>query len=70
VIPRHLPRLAVEAGSTALWWRYVGEDGAVIGLDRFGESAPAGELFKLFGLTPQAVAGRALSLLQETSSCP
>jgi len=70
VIPRHLPRLAVEAGSTGLWWKYVGEDGAVIGLDRFGESAPAGELFKLFGFTPQAVAERALSLLQETSSCP
>ena len=71
VIPRRLPRLAVEAGSTALWWRYVGEDGAVIGLDRFGESAPAGELFKLFGLTAQAVAERALSLLQETPTpCP
>ncbi|MDY0746955.1 transketolase [Paucibacter sp. R3-3] len=70
VIPRRLPRLAIEAGSTGLWWKHVGEDGAVIGLDRFGESAPAGELFKLFGFTPKAVAERALSLLQETSSCP
>ncbi len=63
VIPRHLPRLAIEAGSTGLWWKYVGEQGDVIGIDRFGESAPAGELFKLFGLTAEAVAARALALL-------
>jgi transketolase len=64
VIPRHLPRLAVEAGSTGLWWKFVGEDGDVVGLDRFGESAPAGELFKLFGITAQVVAARALSLVR------
>jgi transketolase len=63
VIPRHLPRVAVEAGSTGLWWKYVGEDGDVVGLDRFGESAPAGELFKLFGLTAEVVAERARRLL-------
>ena len=63
VIPRHLPRLAIEAGSTGLWWKFVGENGEVIGLDRFGESAPAGELFKLFGITAEAVATRALALL-------
>ena len=63
VIPRHLPRLAVEAGSTGLWWKYVGEDGDVVGIDRFGESAPAGELFPLFGLTAAAVAERARALL-------
>ncbi|CAM4034386.1 transketolase [Roseateles saccharophilus] len=63
VIPRHLPRLAVEAGSTGLWWKYVGESGDVIGIDRFGESAPAGELFKLFGITAEAVAERAHALL-------
>ena len=62
-IPRHLPRIAIEAGSTGLWWKFVGEDGDVIGLDRFGESAPAGELFKLFGLTSEAVAQRARALL-------
>jgi len=64
VIPRHLPRIAVEAGSTGLWWKFVGEDGDVVGMDRFGESAPAGELFKLFGITAQVVAARALSLVR------
>jgi len=63
VIPRHLPRLAIEAGSSGLWWKFVGEDGDVVGIDRFGESAPAGELFKLFGITAEAVAERARRLL-------
>jgi len=67
VIPRHLPRLAVEAGSSGLWWKFVGEHGDVIGLDRFGESAPAAELFKLFGFTAEAVAERARRLLASVS---
>ena len=44
-------RLAIEAGVTGGWWRYVGTRGGVVGLDRFGESAPAGELFEHFGFT-------------------
>ncbi|MBX9609981.1 MAG: transketolase [Gammaproteobacteria bacterium] len=44
-------RAAIEAGSTDFWYRYVGLDGIVIGLDRFGASAPAGALFEHFGLT-------------------
>ena len=44
-------RVAVEAGVTGFWLKYVGIDGAVVGIDRFGESAPAGELFKEFGFT-------------------
>jgi transketolase len=67
VIPRHLPRLAVEAGSTGLWWKYVGDAGGVIGLDRYGESAPAGALFKHFGITAEAVVARALQLLAPSS---
>ncbi len=63
VIPRHLPRVAVEAGSTGLWWKYVGENGDVVGLDRFGESAPAAVLFQHFGITPAAVAARARQLV-------
>jgi len=63
IIPRHLPRLAVEAGSTGLWWRHVGENGDVVGLDRFGESAPAGDLFRLFGITAEMVAVRATRLV-------
>ncbi len=55
VLPKGLPRVAVEAGVTDFWRKYVGLDGAVVGLDRYGESAPAGELFKFFGITAQAV---------------
>jgi len=53
VLPRGLPRVAVEAGVTDYWRKYVGLEGAVVGIDRFGESAPAGELFKHFGFTPE-----------------
>ena len=56
VLPAAVRKVAIEAGSTALWWKYVGTDGAVVGLDRFGESAPAGRLFEFFGLTPEHVA--------------
>jgi transketolase len=51
VLPKGLPRVAVEAGVTAGWYKYVGLEGKVVGLDRFGESAPAGVLFKEFGFT-------------------
>ena len=49
-------RVAVEAGVTDFWTKYVGLNGKVIGINTFGESAPAGELFKLFGITTEAVA--------------
>ncbi len=55
VLPRGLPRIAVEAGVTGFWRKYVGLEGAVVGIDRFGESAPAGDLFKHFGFTPENV---------------
>ena len=48
-------RVAVEAGVTGFWYKYVGLNGKVIGIDRFGESAPAGELFKEFGFTVENV---------------
>jgi transketolase len=63
VLPPGLPRVAVEAGVTGGWYKYVGLDGAVIGLDRFGESAPAGELFKEFGFTAANVAKAVESVL-------
>jgi len=56
VLPKHLPRVAVEAGATGGWYRYVGLNGAVIGLDTYGESAPAPVLFEHFGLTAECVA--------------
>jgi len=51
VLPEGLPRVAIEAGVTDGWWKYVRGTGAVIGVDRFGESAPAGVLFREFGFT-------------------
>jgi transketolase len=51
VLPREVTRrISIEAGSTDFWYRYVGLDGLAIGLDQFGASAPAGELFAKFGL--------------------
>jgi transketolase len=64
VLPRGLPRVAVEAGVTECWRKYVGLDGAVIGIDRFGESAPGGELFRYFGFTPEKVAEAARQVIR------
>jgi len=55
VLPRDLPAVAVEAAHPDFWRKYVGRDGAVVGIARFGESAPAGELYKHFGITAEAV---------------
>ncbi|MDO9286833.1 MAG: transketolase, partial [Aquabacterium sp.] len=55
VLPPALPTVAVEAGHPDGWRRYTGRSGAVIGISRFGESAPGGELMKHFGFTPEAV---------------
>jgi transketolase len=67
VLGRGVPRVAIEAGASGGWYRYVGAadsgQGAVVGLDRYGESAPAGPLFEHFGFTPQAVARVVRSLL-------
>ena len=56
VLPKGLPRVSVEAGVTDFWRKYVGLDGAAIGVDRFGESAPAAEVYRHFGVTADAVA--------------
>ena len=63
VLPADLPKVAVEAGVSDGWYKYVGSNGKVIGLDRFGESAPADELFKLFGFTVDNVVVAVKSLL-------
>jgi transketolase len=65
VLPDNLPRIAVEAGVTDGWWKY-GCD-AVVGVDRFGESAPAGQVFDLFGLNPRNVADTVLETLRRRS---
>jgi transketolase len=56
VLPPGIRRVAVEAGATMSWYKYVGLEGAVVGLDRFGESAPGGEVMKYFGFTAEHVA--------------
>jgi len=63
VLPLDLPVVAVEAGATRGWWRYTGRSGAVIGIDRFGESAPARDLFAHFGFTPRRVADAVRSVV-------
>lgn len=55
VLPPNLPRVAVEAGVTDYWRKYVGLTGEVVGIDTFGESAPAPVLFEHFGITTAAV---------------
>jgi transketolase len=64
VLPRGVPRVAVEAGVSDLWRKYVGLEGAVVGLDRFGASAPAAELFRQLGFTPERVADAVRSVLR------
>jgi transketolase len=56
-------RVAVEAGVTGFWRQYVGLDGAVIGIDTFGASAPADALYKHFGITTDAVVAAAKAQL-------
>lgn len=63
VLPPGLPKLAIEAGSTMGWHRYVGSNGDVIGLDHFGASAPAKKVFEEFGFTVDNVVARAKALL-------
>jgi transketolase len=63
VLTRGVPRVAIEAGVTDFWYKYVGLEGAVVGIDSFGESAPAGVLFKHFGFTVENVVAKVKSVL-------
>lgn len=63
VLPTGIPRVAIEAGVTAFWHKYVGLDGAVVGIDTFGESAPAEVLFPYFGFTVDNVVAKAKVVL-------
>jgi transketolase len=65
--PQVTARLAVEAAVTMGWERYVGSGGDIVGLNRFGASAPANVLFEQFGFTSENVALRALALLDKVS---
>ena len=63
VLLKGIKRVAVEAGITGFWHKYVGLEGAVVGMDCFGESAPAPELFKHFGFTTENVVKTVKSIL-------
>jgi transketolase len=64
VFPAAVPKLAVEAGATLGWWKYVGTSGTVIGLDRFGASAPGPIALKNLGFSPENVAAKAKALIK------
>jgi len=66
VLPAGIPRIAVEMGVTDYWWKY--GCAAVVGIDTYGESAPASVLFKHFGFTPQNVADTVRAVLQQSPS--
>lgn len=68
VLPLGLPRVAVEAGVTDFWRKYVGLEGEVVGIDTFGESAPAGKLFEYFGFTVTNVVKAVESVLSAKKS--
>ncbi|MGH8772226.1 MAG: transketolase-like TK C-terminal-containing protein, partial [Burkholderiales bacterium] len=63
VLPRGVKRVAVEAGVPDYWRKYVGLEGAVVGMDTFGESAPAADVFKYFGFTVENVVKAVKSVL-------
>jgi transketolase len=66
VLPKAITaRVSIEAGSTLGWHKYVGDCGIAYGLDHFGTSAPAGDIAKAYGFTPEHIADIATSLLRE-----
>ncbi len=67
VLPAGIPKLAIEAAHTDFWYKYVGTEGAIIGMDRFGESAPGSVLLTHFGFTPDNVVNTAQALLAKTN---
>jgi len=64
IFPDHLPTLAIEAGATLGWWKYVGREGDVIGLDRFGASAPGVTALEKLGFGTDNVVARAKALVE------
>lgn len=66
VLLKNVPKLAIEAGATLGWWKYVGQDGAVIGLDRFGASAPGKIVLEKLGFTAENVAAKAKELVKQS----
>jgi transketolase len=65
LFPADVLKVSVEAGTTFGWERIVGSDGLMIGIDSFGASAPAPDLYQHFGLTPAAICSRVQQKLNE-----
>jgi transketolase len=65
LFPHGVPKIAIEAGATMGWWKYVGRDGIVIGLDRFGASAPAPLVQNKLGICADAVVEAAKKLVRK-----
>ena len=63
VLPAGVPRVAVEAAHPASWYRWVGDTGAIVGIETFGASAPAPALYEKFGITADRVAAAAREVL-------
>jgi transketolase len=68
VLPAGVPKISVEAGATLGWWKYVGQNGDVVGLDRFGASAPGKIVLANLGFSAESVAARAKKLIAVHSS--
>ncbi|KAF3998662.1 transketolase [Glaciimonas immobilis] len=66
VLPDGIPRVSIEAGVTWFWRAIVGESGSAMGIDTFGESAPAEQLYAHFKLTPEHMVERALAVIKES----
>jgi transketolase len=65
LLPADAVKVSIEAGATLGWERYVGNDGLTIGLDRFGASAPAKQLFERFGITAKAIVPQILEKISQ-----
>ncbi len=65
VLPDGIPRVAIEAGVTDYWWKYVRAEGAVIGVDTFGESAPAKDVYEFFHITVDNVVATAKKVVAD-----
>ena len=63
VLPAGVKRIAIEAAHPMSWQRFVGDDGVVMGIERFGASAPYQRIYQEFGLTPEQMVATALRLL-------
>ena len=65
VLPPAVPKLVIEAGKSDWWYRYIGTDGAIIGIDTFGASAPGKDLFEHFGFSVENIYATAQSLIKQ-----